>query len=160
MGLPEEEKLPVAVSGVKRSLPRYYLETGVLLALVVALGLFLVTSRYWLDDEPWFVGVWVGSADHPVGGPAEERIELRVSVDRVSGSATYRSVRRAIEDAVLSDGQLEFVTRGRERVGNEQVEVVYRYAVREAADDGMDVTVKMQGGFRDEPPLLYSLRRP
>lgn len=159
MGLPEEEKLPVAVSGVKRSLPRYYLETGVLLVLVVALGVFLVTSRYWLDDEPWFIGVWSGPADHAVAGRISERIELRMAGDRVSGSATYRGVRRAIEDVTVSEERLEFVTRGRERIGNQQFEVVYRYLVRKEGSDEMQVTVNLSGGFREEVPLEYSLMR-
>lgn len=159
MTLPDDEKLPVAVSGVKRSLPRYYLETGVLFALVVALGVFLLTSRYWLDDEPWFVGVWTGVAEHAVAGSVSERVELRMTGTNVSGSASYRGVRRALEEPSIADDRLSFVTRGRDRIGNQWAEVTYRYTLEAAGENRMQVSVEVSGSFRDEAPLVFSLSR-
>ena len=159
MALPEDEKLPVAVSGVKRSLPRYYLETGVLFALVVALGVFLLTSRYWLDDDPWFIGVWTGVAEHSVAGPVPERIELRMTGSNVSGSASYRGVRRALEEPSIADERLTFVTRGRDRIGNQWAEVTYRYTLEPSEDGRMRASVVVSGSFRDEAPVTFSLGR-
>lgn len=159
MALPEDEKLPVAVSGVKRSLPRYYLESGVLFALVIALGVFLLTSRYWLDDDPWFVGVWTGVAEHSVAGSVAERIELRMTGSNVSGSASYRGVRRAIEEPSIAGERLTFVTRGRDRIGNQWAEVTYRYTLEPNGDGRMQASVDVSGSFREEAPLTFSLNR-
>lgn len=157
--MPEDEKLPVAVSNVKRSLPRYYLETAALFALVVALGAFLLTSRFWLDDEPWYVGVWTGVAAHAIAGEVTERIELRMTGNTVSGSATYRGVRRALEESATADDRLTFVTRGRDRIGNQWEEVVYRYTLVPAGDGRMQASVEVTGGFRSEAPLTFLLDR-
>ncbi len=159
MALPEDEKLPVAVSDVKRSLPRYYLETGVLFALVVALGVFLLTSRYWLDDDPWFIGVWTGVAEHSIAGSVPERIELRMSGSAVSGSASYRGVRRALEGPSIEDERLSFVTRGRDRIGNQWTEVTYRYTLEPSGSGRMRASVMVVGGFRDEAPVTFLLDR-
>ena len=155
-----KQNLPVVLSNVKRTPPRAYAGTGALLAVVVMLGVFLLTSPYWLDDEPWFVGEWRGPAEHPLAGNIEERIELRLTGSSISGSASYRGVRRTIESATLSDEQLVVVTRGRERVGNQQVELVYRYTLEPGDTDSLRVSVTVSGGFRVEPTLHFEARRP
>lgn len=130
----DERRLPVVVSAVTQSIPKPFMTTGILVLLVVILGVFLILSRSWFEEAPSIVGVWVADVVYQDGVSHTERFEFRVAGSTLSGSASHLGVRRVIESAQLDDSRLEFLTRSRERIGNEQRELVHTYTGRQSGD--------------------------
>lgn len=108
--------------------------TGGLLAALFLLGAFLLTTRFWLDEVPAVVGTWRAEVAYPDGRSFDERFEFRLTGHALSGSASYRGVRRALEDGQFDGNTLSFLVRTRERRGNDQVEL--RHAYTGVLEDG------------------------
>lgn len=155
----DERRLPVVVSAVTRSTPKPLIVTGVLIGLVVLLGFFLILSRPWFADAPSIVGAWVADVDYPSGVSHSERFEFRVVGSALSGSASYLGARRVIEDGQVDDTTLEFRTRSRDRIGNEQHELVHEYVGRLSGDTivfSLQTTDDADAG----EAIIFEARRP
>lgn len=155
----DERRFPVVVSAVTRSIPKPVMTTGILVLLVVLLGLFLVLSRSWFEEAPSMVGEWVADVEYPDGVSRTERFEFRVAGSTLAGSATYRSSRRVIESAQLSDTELAFRTRSRERIGYEQRELVHDYVGR-LNDGRMVFSMRTHDGTGERDTIEFVAHRP
>lgn len=155
----DERRFPVVVSAVTHSIPKPVMTTGVLALLVVLLGLFLVLSRPWFEEAPSIVGVWVADVAYPSGASHSERFEFRVAGESLTGSATYLGIRRVIEDAELKDSELAFRTRTRERIGNEQHELVHMYRGRPSGDR-IVFSMRTIDGDDEREAIEFDARRP
>lgn len=130
-------RLPVTTPGaasLMREGSAAWMLTGGLLAALLLLGAFLLTTRFWLDEVPPVVGTWTAEVVYEGDRDYTERFEFRLTGRALSGSASYRGMRRAIDEGQLDGDQLRFVVRTRERRGNEQIEL--RHAYLGVLDDG------------------------
>lgn len=136
-------------------MPRRLLVTAALLGLAVILGAFLLATREGIEPPLWFAGEWHGRVVHPIGGEFDERLVFRVAGGEVSGSATYRGVRRVIEGVVVSADQVSFETRSHERVGSTIQTVVMQYVVSPEPDEGLRVELTRLGDNRHVAQLVF-----
>lgn len=113
-------------SGQSGNAPPWML-TAVLLAALIVLGAFLLTTRFWLDEAPAVIGDWHAEVVYEDGGRFDERYVLRLTGSALSGSASYRGARRALEEGELGGDTVSFSVRTRERRGDEQVELRHVY---------------------------------
>jgi hypothetical protein len=155
----DERRLPVVVSAVTQSTPKPFMTTGILVLIVVVLGLFLILSRSWFEEAPSIVGVWVADVEYQGGVSHTERFEFRVAGSTLSGSASYLGIRRVIENAQLDDRELSFRTRSRERIGNEQRELVHAYTGR-LSGDRIVFSMRTHDGSGERDVIEFDAHRP
>lgn len=155
----DERRLPVVVSAVTHSIPKPFMTTAILVLLVVALGLFLILSRSWFEEAPSIVGVWGAEVEYQDGSSHSERFEFRVAGSTLSGSASFRGIRRVIESARLDGNELAFTTRSRERIGNEQRELVHEYVGR-LDDDSIAFSMRTHDGVSERGAVEFAAHRP
>ncbi len=135
-----------------------WLVSGALLAVLVLVGAFLLSSRFWLPEAPAVVGSWSAQVTYERGPTQEERFEFRLTGGDLTGSATYQGIRRAIENGRLEGDRVQFHTRSRERVGIEQHEMRHDY-VGVVGGDGIAFTVVTAGGGREYGPVHFEAVR-
>lgn len=155
----DERRLPVVVSAVTQSTPKPFMTTGILILLVVLLGLFLILSRSWFEEAPSIVGVWVADVEYQDGVSHTERFEFRVAGSTLSGSASFLGSRRVIESARLDGNELAFATRSRERIGNEQRELVHEYIGR-LNDERIVFSLRTHDGVGERDAIEFDAHRP
>ena len=153
-----EPGLPVVAGPPVQQIPQSWLITGALVGLLFVIGAFLLTSRFWISP-PEIAGTWEAQVDYDWGVSQVERFEFRFTGDDVTGSATFLGIRRAIENALLEGERLEFQTRSRELVGNEQRELVHRYDGT-VGEGEIRFTMSTTGGFSEREPITFVARRP
>lgn len=155
----EESKLPVVVSEVKTGLSvpfKISIATSVLLLL---LGVFLLLTRSWEPESASLLGEWVAEVEYGPGNAHTERFELRLTGTTLSGFASYFGTRLAIEQAVLDDTRVSFVTRSRDRIGNRQRELVHAYG-GEFTGDTMRFRLLTSSGGEELGSVEFVANRP
>lgn len=135
-----------------------WMVTGGLLAALLLLGAFLLTSRFWLDEVPPVVGTWTAKVVYEDDRDYAERFEFRLTGRALSGSASYRGMRRAIEDGELDGDALRFVVRTRERRGNEQIELRHAY-FGVLDDERIRFRLETSGETGPRAPIEFEARR-
>jgi hypothetical protein len=152
--------LPVPISAAAPRLPEEssgWLVTAALVGAVLLLGAFLLTSRFWLDETPPVVGVWAAEVQYGDGRAYDERFEFRLTGRELSGSASYRGGRRAIEGGTFANDQLSFVVRTRERRGLEQLELRHSY-MGVVANSRIAFTLQTSGDTIERAPVEFEAR--
>lgn len=148
---------PAAASLVRDGSPAWML-TGALLAALLLLGVFLLTTRFWLDEVPSVVGTWTAEVAYGDGRDHTERFEFRLTGRALSGSASYRGMRRVIEEGQVDGDELRFVVRTRERRGNEQIELRHAY-LGVLDDERIRFRLETSGGAEPRAPIEFEARR-
>jgi|GEM_PF-6659348 len=136
---------PVPAGEPKQEIPRHWLMASALIGLLIVIGGFLLTSRFWLDPPPDVVGTWHAQVDYGWGVGQPEEFNFRQTGGDISGNATYLGIRRIAEDVTLENDELSFFTRSREYVGNQQYMLRHEY-VGTVDDDRIVFTMQTQGG--------------
>lgn len=127
--MPDEEfNLPVVVSKVKTRLSVPLKISIASSVIVLLLGAFLLATRSWERAPVAQLGVWVADVEYEPENVFRERFHFRLTGTTLSGTASYRGARRVIEEARLEENTVSFITRGRDRIGNQQREIVHEYA--------------------------------
>lgn len=148
---------PGKASLVREGSPAWML-TGTLLAALLLLGAFLLTTPFWRDEVPPVVGTWTAEVVYEDDRDYAERFEFRLTGRALSGSASYRGMRRAIEEGQLDGDELSFVVRTRERRGNEQIELRHAY-LGVLDDDRIRFRLETSGDAGRRAPIEFEARR-
>lgn len=135
------------------------------------LGLILLAwaiQAWWPSDtssakrkiEPAdLAGRWTARVKYDWGDSHDEVFEFKYLGGKLHGTASFLTGRLTIEQAVLEDGWLRFVTRSQEMLNDSPPkEVTHRYTGQVAPMD-IHFTLESSGGYSVHPPIEFTAHK-
>jgi hypothetical protein len=146
-----------ANSGVRAWIRRRKWWAAALLLLLAAVGTLVYMRTE--PAAPSVQGEWQAMVEYDWGATYPERFVFEIDGNsRVLGTASFLKVDRTIENGLLADDQISFLTHSEETTGeaSREAQHSYRGTIRE---DAIEFVMQTSGGFSPHPAVRFKATR-